>query len=161
MPRVLVVGRETLVIALRSLHVPGMLVHHERPPTDLLSPLPTPALPARLTTSGIYLLLQLWHGKYWEVARSAVTYLPQFYCFRVLHGVVQTQGAEWWQFGMFDYLMPLPVPDGRFWRSVWPPVIFTLLFSVGVSGGLRNIEKLDLVVERVVHREPFTRLHAS
>lgn len=90
-----------------------------------------------------------------------VTYLPQFYCFRVLQIVIQTQGVEWWQFGMFDYLMPLPMPDGRFWRSVWPPVIFTLLFSVGVSGGLRNVERLDLMVERVVHREPFARLYGS
>jgi hypothetical protein len=119
------------------------------------------ALAARLATSGMYLLLQLWHGKYWEVAQSTVTYLPQFYCFRVLQIVVQTQEVEWWQFGMFDYLMPLPVPDGRFWRSVWPPVIFTLLFSMGVLGGLRNIEKLDLIVERVVHQEPFVRLYAS
>jgi len=119
------------------------------------------ALAARLATSGIYLLLQLWHGKYWEVTQSAVTYLPQFYCFRVLHIVLQTQGVEWWQFGMFDYLMPLPVPDGRFWRSVWPPVIFTLFFSMGMLGGLRNIGKLDLIVERVVHQEPFVRLYAS
>jgi hypothetical protein len=119
------------------------------------------ALAARLTTSGIYLFLQLWHGQYWEIAQSMVTYLPQFYCFRVLHIVLQTQGVEWWQFGVFDYLMPLPVPDGRFWRSVWPPVVFTLLFFVGVLGGLRNIEKLDLIVERVVHREPFARLYGS
>ena len=116
---------------------------------------------ARLTASGIVLFLQLWHGQYWEVAKSAVIYLPQFYCFRVLHIVLQTQGVEWWQFGIFDYLMPLPLPDGRFWRSVWPPVIFTLLFSVGVSGDLRNIEKLDLIVERVVYREPFMHLYAS
>jgi hypothetical protein len=119
------------------------------------------ALAARLTTSGIYLLLQLWHGQYWDVAQSAVTYLPQFYCFRVLHIVLQTQDVEWWQFGVFDYLMPLPVPDGRVWRSVWPPVIFTLCFSVGVSGGLRNIENLDLIVERVVHQEPFVQLYTS
>jgi len=119
------------------------------------------ALAARLTASGICLFLQLWHGQYWEVAQSTVTYLPQFYCFRVLQIVIQTQGVEWWQFGIFDYLMPLPVPDGRFWRSVWPPVIFTFLFSVGVSGGLRNIKNLDLIVERTVHREPFARLYGS
>ena len=119
------------------------------------------ALAAKVTASGIVLFLQLWHGQYWEVAKSAVIYLPQFYCFRVLHIVLQTQGVEWWQFGMFDYLMPLPLPDGRFWRSVWPVVMFTLLFSVGVSGDLRNIEKLDWIVERVVHREPFMQLYAS
>jgi hypothetical protein len=45
MPRVLVIGREIRGIALQSLHVPRMLVHHERPPTDLLSTLSTPALP--------------------------------------------------------------------------------------------------------------------
>jgi hypothetical protein len=119
------------------------------------------ALAARLTASGICFFLQLWQGQYWEVAQSTVTYLPQFYCFRVLLIVLQTQGVEWWQFGMFDYLMPLPVPDGQFWRSVWPPVVFALLFAMGVSGGLRNIEKLDLFVERVVHREPFSRLYGS
>ena len=119
------------------------------------------ALAARLATSGMYLFLQLWHGQYWDVAQSAVTYLPQFYCFRVLHIVLQTQGVEWLQFGVFDYLMPLPVLDGRVWRSVWPPVIFTLCFSVGVSSGLRNIESLDLIVERVVRQEPFTQLYAS
>jgi hypothetical protein len=118
-------------------------------------------LAARLTATGICLFLQLWHGQYWEVAQSAVTYLPQFYCFRVLQIIVLTQGVEWWQFGVFDYLLPLPVPDGRFWRSVWPPVIFTLLFFMGVSGGLREIEKLDLIVDRVVHQEPFTGLYAS
>jgi hypothetical protein len=118
-------------------------------------------LAARLISSGIILFLQLWHGQYWEVVQSAVTYFPQFYCFRVLQIVVLTQGVEWWQFGMFDYLMPLPLPDWRFWRSVWPAVMFTLVFSVGVSGDLRNIGKLDLMVERVVHREPFTQLYAS
>lgn len=116
---------------------------------------------ARLTASGIFLLLQLWHGHYWEVAQSAATYIPQFYCFRVLHTVVQTQGVQWWQFGMFDYLMPLPVPHGRFWRSVWPSVIFTLLFSMGVIGNLHKIKELDLMVERVVHQEPFAQLYAS
>jgi hypothetical protein len=40
-------------------------------------------------------------------------------------------------------------------------VMFTLVFSVGVSGDLRNIGKLDLIVERVVRREPFTQLYAS
>jgi hypothetical protein len=167
MPRVLVVGRETLVIALRSLHVPGMLVHHERPPTDLLSPLPTPALPkqrwiamcspqscgCRSCSKTYY----KWHlSPLAALARKVLGGRPV--CRHLSPAVLL---LPWWQFGMFDYLMPLPVPDGRFWRSVWPPVIFTLLFSVGVSGGLRNIEKLDLVVERVVHREPFTRLHAS
>jgi len=116
---------------------------------------------ATLTTSGIYLFLQLWHEQYWEVAQSVVTYLPQFYCFRVLNIVILTQGVEWWQFGMFDYLMPLPIPEGRFWRSVWPPVIFALLFSVNVSGGLHKIEKLDLIVERVVNQEPFAQLYTS
>jgi hypothetical protein len=41
----LVVRRETRGTTLQSLHVPGMPNHHERPPADLLSPLPTPALP--------------------------------------------------------------------------------------------------------------------
>ncbi|KAM0714780.1 hypothetical protein Q7P37_009244 [Cladosporium fusiforme] len=109
-------------------------------------------LSAKVTATGIYLFLRLWHRHYWEVAQSAITYLPQFYCFRILHIVLQTQGVEWWQFGMFDYLMPLPVPDGQFWRSVWPPVIFTLLFSMGVSGVLYKIKTLDLIVERVAHQ---------
>lgn len=108
-------------------------------------------LAARLVANGISLFLQLWHGQYWQVAQSAATYFPQFYCFRVLYGVVLTPGLEWWQFGMFDYLMPLPVPEGRFWRSVWPPAIFTLLFPINILGHLGSIAKLDLIVERVVH----------
>lgn len=119
------------------------------------------ALAARLTTNGIYLLLQLWHGQYSEVAQSAVTYLPQFYCFRVLHFVVQTQGVEWWQFGMFDYLMPLPLPEGRFWRSAWPQLVFALLFSMEVFTCLHRIGKLDLIAWRVVHQEPFAGLYGS
>jgi hypothetical protein len=119
------------------------------------------SLAARLTADGIQHFLQLWHGQYWDVAKSAVTYLPQFYCFRALHIVVQTQGVEWWQFGMFDYLTPLPVPDARFWKSVWPPVIFTLLISLNLFGVLRDIEKLDLMIERVVYQEPFARLYTS
>jgi len=119
------------------------------------------ALAARLTTSIILLSLKLWHGEYWETIQSAVTDAPQFYCFRALYVVVQTQGIEWWQFGMFDYLLPLPVPDGRVWRSVWPPVIFTFFFSMNVLYALRRIEKLDLIVERVVHQEPFTQLYSS
>lgn len=62
---------------------------------------------------------------------------------------------------MFDHIMPLPVLDGRFWRSEWPPAIFTLLFSIGLPGGLHRIEKLDLIVRRMVHPEPFTQLYAS
>jgi hypothetical protein len=118
-------------------------------------------LAARLTATGIQHVLQLWHGQYWDVAKSAATDLPQLYCFQALRIVVQTQGVEWWQFGMFDYLMPLPVPDARFWKSVWPPVVFTLLFSVNVYGVLRDIEKLDLMVDRVVHQELFAGLYAS
>ena len=115
---------------------------------------------AKLATDGIYHLLQLRQGQYWEVGEAAVTYIPQYYCFRVLQIVLQTQGIEWWQFGIFDYLMPLPVPEGRFWRSVWPPVIFTLQFSVGIFGGLLRIARLDLVVERVSYQDSFPQLYA-
>ena len=118
-------------------------------------------LAARLTANGILYILQLRHGQHWEVFKSAVTYLPQFYCFRILHDVTSTQGVEWWQFGMFDYLMPIPVPEGRFWRSVWPPLVFTVLFIMGVFSNLWKIGKLDLVVERVVHQWPYTELYAS
>jgi hypothetical protein len=119
------------------------------------------AFAASLTADGIQHFLQLWHGQYWDVAKCTITYLPQFYCFRALHIVVQTQGVEWWQFGMFDYLTPLPVPDGRFWKSVWPPAIFTLLFALNLSGVLYKIEKLDVMIERVVYQEPFAALYAS
>jgi hypothetical protein len=118
-------------------------------------------LAARLTATGIQHFLQLWHGQYWDVAKSVATDLPQLYCFQALRSVVQTQGVEWWQFGMFDYLMPLPLLDARFWKSVWPPVVFALLFSVNVYGVLRDIEKLDLIVDRVVYQEPFAGLYAS
>jgi hypothetical protein len=116
---------------------------------------------ANITADGIKHLLQLWHGQYWDVAKSAIAYFLQFYCFQALRIVVQTQGVEWWQFGMFDYLTPLPMPDWQFWRSVWPPVIFTFLFSMNLLGVLQKIEKLDLVVDRVIHQEPFARLYGS
>jgi len=32
-------------------------------------------------------------------------------------------------------------------------VIFTLLFAVGVLGGVRNIENLNLMVGGMIHRE--------
>lgn len=62
---------------------------------------------------------------------------------------------------MFDHLMPLPVLGGSLWRSEWPPAIFTPLFSIGLPGGLHMIEKLDLIVGRMVYREPVTQLYAS
>jgi hypothetical protein len=44
---------------------------------------------------------------------------------------------------------------------VWPPAVFTLLFSVNVFGVLRDVEKLDVVVDRVVHQESFAGLYGS
>lgn len=118
------------------------------------------AFAARLTINGIYLILQLRHGLYWDVSKSALTYLPQFYCFRALYIVAATQGVEWWQFGLFDYLLPIPLPESRFARSVWPAFIAAILFSFGVFNELQRIRGVDLVVWRVVHDEPFTQLFA-
>lgn len=119
------------------------------------------ALTARLTADGIYILLQLWHGQYWEASKSALTFVPRFYCLKVLHTVTLTRGVEWWQFGIFDYLLPLPIANSRFVRSAWLPAMFTLLFSFNVLGDLRRIRGLYLIVERIVHQEPFAQLHAQ
>ncbi|KAL1589488.1 hypothetical protein WHR41_01809 [Cladosporium halotolerans] len=119
------------------------------------------ALAARLTATALYHLLQLWHGQYRAVAKAAVTYFPQLYCFRTLHIVILTQGVEWWRFGLFDYLLPLPVPEGRVWKSVWPAVGFAVLFSMGVVGTLGKIGRLDLVVWRVVRPGGFEGFFAG
>lgn len=43
------------------------------------------------------------------------------------------------------------MPEGRFWRSVWPAVGFAVFFSKGVVGTLGKVGRLNLVVWRVVH----------
>lgn len=106
------------------------------------------AFAARLTVSAILYLLQLLDEHYWNVGKSALAYFPQLYCFRHLYRVTFMQGVEWWQYGLFDYLLPLPA-DARFFRSVGPPLIFTLLFISGIWVDMLHIARLDLSVNRI------------
>jgi hypothetical protein len=112
------------------------------------------ALSGRLTVKGLHLILQLWHGLYCDTFTSGITYLPELYCFNTLHMATLTQGTNWWRLGIFTYLLPIPLPETRFGRSAWPAAIFALLFAVGVLATLENIEELDLVLDKVVHRKP-------
>jgi hypothetical protein len=115
------------------------------------------ALGGKLTAKGIHLILQLWHGQYWEIFTSGITYLLELCCFHALRVATQKHGINWWRVGLFGYLLAIPLPETRFGRSVWPAVVFVLLYVVGILVTLEKVGELDLVMDKVVHRKPLPR----
>lgn len=107
------------------------------------------ALAARQISNALIHALQLYHGLYWDVLKASITYLPQFHGFWGLYVVTQRKGVEWWQYGLFDYLLPMPwVSETRFARGVWPAVGFAVLFLFNIWGDLRRVAVLELVAQR-------------
>ena len=115
----------------------------------------TAALAGGLTLKGLRVVLQLWHGQYWDALTSGVTYPLELYCFKLLHLAILTHGVDWWRIGLFRYLLPFPLPETRFGRSAWPAAIFVVFFAVGILATLAEVGELDLIEEKVVHRRPF------
>jgi hypothetical protein len=115
------------------------------------------ALAGSLAVKGIHLILQLWHGQYWEASTSGITYLLELCCFHALHVATQKHGINWWRVGLFGYLLAIPLPETRFGRSVWPAVVFVILYEVVILVTLEKVGELDLVLDKVVHRKPLPR----
>ena len=112
------------------------------------------ALAGRLAAKGIHLVLQLWHGQYWDVFTAGITYPLELCCFHAIHVATQKHGLNWWRGGLFKYLLVIPLPETRFGRSVWPAAVFVLLYAVGILATLEKVGELDLVLDKVVHRRP-------
>ena len=112
------------------------------------------ALAGKLTAKGIHLILQLWHGQYWDAGREGIYYPMELCSFHAVHVATQKHGLNWWRGGLFKYLLGLPLPETRFGRSVWPAVLFVHLYAVSILTSLEKVGELDIVLDKVVHRRP-------
>lgn len=112
------------------------------------------ALAGMLAAKAPHLVLQLWHGQYWDAFTSSVTYPLESWCFQILRTATLANGLDWWRVGLFGYLLPIPALQVHLGRSAWPAAVFAFLCTAIALSALIDIGELDLVLDKVVHRNP-------